>query len=112
MELLFRFLAGGILVSAFALCGNVLQPKNFAGLFGAAPSVALATLLLAVIYKDADYAAREAHSMIYGAAGFFAYACAVTWVMFHYKPPALAATLALLPIWAAVSFLLLSLAGA
>ena len=34
-------------VSLFAVAGDVLRPKSFAGLFGAAPSVALATLTLA-----------------------------------------------------------------
>jgi hypothetical protein len=39
MEYLFRLLAGGIVVSTFAVLGDVLRPKSFAGLFGAAPSV-------------------------------------------------------------------------
>src|ERR1700680_3152638 len=43
-ELLFRFLIGGTLVSTFALIGDLFKPKKFAGLFGAAPSIALATL--------------------------------------------------------------------
>jgi hypothetical protein len=30
-----RFLAGGLIVSAFAILGDVLRPKSFAGLFGA-----------------------------------------------------------------------------
>ena len=42
-EFLIRFLIGGAIVSAFAMIGDVLRPKSFAGLFGAAPSVALAT---------------------------------------------------------------------
>ena len=41
-----RFLAGGIAVSTFAALGDSLRPKSFAGLFGAAPSIALATLLI------------------------------------------------------------------
>jgi hypothetical protein len=41
-----RFLVGGIAVSAFAALGDSLRPKSFAGLFGAAPSIALATLLI------------------------------------------------------------------
>jgi len=36
-----RFLAGGIAASAFAALGDTLRPKSFAGLFGAAPSIAL-----------------------------------------------------------------------
>ncbi len=37
-EYLIRFFAGGLMVSAFAAVGDVLRPKSFAGLFGAAPS--------------------------------------------------------------------------
>ena len=44
LQYLFRFLMGGMIVSLFASLGDVLKPKSFAGLFGAAPSVALATL--------------------------------------------------------------------
>ena len=47
MEYVIRFLVGGLVVSLFAVAGDVLRPKSFAGLFGAAPSVALATLTLA-----------------------------------------------------------------
>jgi hypothetical protein len=47
LDYLLRFAAGGLIVSAFAVLGDVLRPKSFAGLFGAAPSVALATLSLA-----------------------------------------------------------------
>ena len=39
MELIFRFIVGGLVVSLFAVIGDVLKPKSFAGLFGAAPSV-------------------------------------------------------------------------
>jgi hypothetical protein len=39
-----RFLAGGIAVSAFATLGDTLRPKSFAGLFGAAPSIALSAI--------------------------------------------------------------------
>ena len=37
MEYLVRFLVGGIVVSAFAVLGDLLRPKSFAGLFGALP---------------------------------------------------------------------------
>ena len=37
-EYLVRFLVGGVVVSAFAMLGDILRPKSFAGLFGAAPS--------------------------------------------------------------------------
>jgi hypothetical protein len=43
LEYLLRFIAGGIAVSAFAAFGDAVRPKSFAGLFGAATSIALAT---------------------------------------------------------------------
>jgi hypothetical protein len=73
MEYLVRFLAGGILVSAFAVLGDVLRPKSLAGLFGAAPSVALATLTLALWKEGGDYVSIEGHSMIPGALALAAY---------------------------------------
>src|ERR1700735_4580706 len=68
-----RFLAGGIAVSAFAMLGDILRPKSFAGLFGAAPSIALATLLITLSHKGAPFAAVEGRSMILGAFAFAAY---------------------------------------
>lgn len=56
-QLIIRFLVGGAIVSAFALLGDVLHPKGFAGLFAAAPSVALATLTLTVASEGPGYAA-------------------------------------------------------
>jgi hypothetical protein len=61
-----RFLAGGIAVSAFATLGDALRPKSFAGLFGAAPSIALATLLITLSQNGAPFAAIEGRSMIGG----------------------------------------------
>ena len=43
-EYILRFIVGGAIVSAFATLGDMLRPKSFAELLGAAPSVALATL--------------------------------------------------------------------
>ena len=91
-ELISRFLIGGTLVSAFALVGDAVRPKSFAGLFGAAPSIALATLGLTVATEGRDYAAIEARSMIAGAIAFFIYALIVSKVMMRYKPPTLVAT--------------------
>lgn len=59
-EILLRALVGGAVVSAFAMLGDLLKPKSFAGLFGAAPSVALATLVLTVIKDGKGYASLEA----------------------------------------------------
>jgi hypothetical protein len=38
-EILLRIVIGGAVVSAFAILGDLLKPKSFAGIFGAAPSV-------------------------------------------------------------------------
>jgi Protein of unknown function (DUF3147) len=59
MEYAVRFLIGGAAVSAFALLGDILRPKSLAGLFGAAPSVALATLGIALIQHGSSYARRK-----------------------------------------------------
>jgi hypothetical protein len=103
-ELVLRFLIGGTLVSVFAFVGDLLRPKSFAGLFGAAPSVALASLSLTIAAKGNGYAAVEARSMIAGAIAFFVYASIVSKVMMRYRPPALAATVALMPVWLGVSY--------
>jgi uncharacterized membrane protein (GlpM family) len=69
-ELFIRFVVGGTVVSFFAALGD-LKPKSFAGLLGAAPSVALATLSLTVLKDGKAYAQTEARSMIVGAIAFF-----------------------------------------
>ncbi|MGB6935797.1 MAG: DUF3147 family protein, partial [Xanthobacteraceae bacterium] len=66
-DTLVRFLIGGIAVSFFAALADVLRPRSFAGLFGAAPSIALATLTLTVAQRGPSFAAEEGRSMIVGA---------------------------------------------
>jgi Protein of unknown function (DUF3147) len=102
-EFIFRFLIGGVIVSSFAMLGEILRPKSFAGLFGAAPSIALATIGLTIAHNGRDYAAIEARSMILGAIAFFCYASAASWILVRYKPHTLTATIALLPIWFGIS---------
>ena len=41
MDLLWRFLLGGAIVSLFALLGDVVRPKRFAGIFGGAVAAEL-----------------------------------------------------------------------
>ena len=60
------FFIGGAVVSVFAMLGDLLWPKSFAGLFGAAPSVALQTLGIAIHQHGAGYAAVHAGSMMAG----------------------------------------------
>ena len=103
-EWVIRFLIGGIVVSLFALLGDILRPRSFAGLFGAAPSVALATIGLTIARSGPQYAAIESRSMMFGAVGFLLYAICVSWVMARYKPATLVATTSLIPLWFVTSF--------
>src|SRR5262250_1642273 len=103
-QVLLRFLIGGVVVSLFAVLGDVLKPKSFAGLFGAAPSVALATLSLTILTDGKSPAATEARSMVAGGAAFLIYACVASRLMIRYRWHAtVAATLTLL-VWFGVSF--------
>ena len=105
-ELIARFLIGGVIVSLFAVLGEILRPKSFAGLFGAAPSIALATIGITIWAHGKAYAAVEARSMIFGAIAFLCYAASVSCILKRYKPPALTATVTLMPVWFVVSFAL------
>ncbi|HEY3731007.1 MAG TPA: DUF3147 family protein [Steroidobacteraceae bacterium] len=109
MELLIRVLIGGAIVSAFALAGDIFKPKSFAGLFAAAPSVALASLGLTILNDGAAYAAVEARSMAIAAVAFFFYARCCAYLMGTRHLTALSATLCSLPVWAAVSWALWAL---
>ena len=105
-ELIARFVIGGAIVSVFAAIAELCRPKSFAGLFGAAPSVALTTLGLAIAQHGHDYAAVEARSMIFGAIAFLIYAAAASWILMRYKTRALATTVGLLPLWLGASLAL------
>jgi len=98
-QFIFRFVAGGFIVSLFAALGDVLKPKSFAGLFGAAPSVAVATLGLAILTEGPLYAADEARSMIAGALAFFIYAIVCSRLMKKYRMHSTLATTASLALW-------------
>jgi len=102
-QILLRFIIGGMIVSAFAMIGDVLKPKSFAGLFGAAPSVALATLALTLVSDGPSYAATEARSMMVGAIAFFIYASLVSRMMMRYKIRAIVITLCSIPVWLGVA---------
>lgn len=90
-QLLIRFCLGGAIVSAFAVAGELFQPKRFAGMSAAAPSVALATLALTYFERGNPYVAVEGRSMLIGAVALLAY-CASTVV---------AAKARAVPIWLA-----------
>jgi hypothetical protein len=104
MEILLRFVIGGVVVSAFALIGDLLRPKSFAGLFGAAPSVALASLVLTFKQQAASYVAWEGRSMLFGAIAFLAYAYVTAQFLKRSHRSALLVAIAALPVWFVISF--------
>lgn len=91
-------------MSAFAVLGDLLSPRSFAGLLGAAPSVALATVALTLRQNGALYAAREAATMPMGAAAFLLYSACVAWALRRARLGALRATILFTPIWFLVAF--------
>ncbi len=105
-ELVARFVIGGTIVSLFAVIAEVCRPKSFAGLFGAAPSIALTTIGIAIAQHGTSYAAVEARSMILGAIGFLVYATVASYLLFRHEARALAVTLGLLPVWLGASLAL------
>ena len=92
------------MVSLFAVIADILRPKGFAGLFAAAPSVALATLGLTLASEGKLYAAIEARSMIAGAAAFLLYAISCVYFIGMRRSKAVPATFALLAVWAIAAF--------
>ncbi len=108
-EYTLRFFAGGLIVSAFAMLGDILRPKSFAGLFGAAPSVALATLGIAVVQHGAEYAAIQTRAMIAGAVALSCYSILVCQLLMRFRMRALPATLVAFGFWLAIALSLVSL---
>jgi hypothetical protein len=107
-EYIVRFIAGGLIVSAFAIFGDMLKPKSFAGLLGAAPPVALATLGIAVVRHGPQYAAAESWTMIYGAIALGCYSVVVCHLLMRFRFAALPATIISFAVWLAIAFGLLA----
>jgi hypothetical protein len=98
LELVIKFLLGGAIVSLFAITGELFKPKTFSGIFGAAPSVAIATLALAYGKHGCSQVALLARSMVFGALALCVYGaiCVVATRRTHWPVwvPATAAWLA------------------
>ena len=103
-EVVIRFVVGGLAVSAFAALGDVFRPKSFAGLFGAAPSIAIATLGIALFSKGADYVATEARSMVLGGAALGLYSVISCQLMKRFHLSGLTSTAVAALAWAAAAF--------
>jgi hypothetical protein len=105
-ELAIRFLLGGLVVTSFAAISEALKPKTFAGIFGAAPSVALASLFLSLRAHGAPYVSLEARSMMAGAVALLAYSAVSSVVVRRDDLSPWAATLLLWGLWLAIAFTL------
>ena len=102
-EAIVRFVVGGTCVCGFAFLADILKPKSFAGLFGAAPSIALATLLLTVGKQGPDYVATEERSMIGGSIAFLVYAWFVGILTMHFEVSAKLAAPLSLALWLVIA---------
>jgi uncharacterized membrane protein (GlpM family) len=98
-QILVRFVVGGAIVSLFALLGDLLRPKGFAGLFAAAPSVALASLTFAAVTQGHGYAALEARSMIAGEVAFVVYAVGCVYFLAIRRARSAPTAIGMLAIW-------------
>ena len=110
-EHVIRFLVGGLVVSAFAVLGDILRPKSFAGLFGAAPSVALPTLAIAVVQHGAPYASAQSSTMIVGAVALVFYGVIVCHLLMRARLRALPATALGTATWILAAFGLWAVVG-
>lgn len=102
-EIIYRFMVGGAIISGFSVLGGLFKQRSFAGLFAAAPSVALATLSLTLSREGAHFASIESRSMIAGAAGFLVYTCTVTLALARYSTKTFLTSSALLVLWVVTS---------
>jgi hypothetical protein len=76
IEVLLKALAGGLFVLAFAALAQMITPKRFAGVFSAAPSVALGSLVVTLGFSGAPDVGLAARGMIVGALAFIVYCLA------------------------------------
>jgi len=103
-ELAVRFAIGGLVVSLFAVAGEMFEPKTFAGLFGAAPSVGIATLTLAYLHEGRPYVAVSTRSMLIGCVGLLVYTAACVAATKRERIPVWLGTGLTWAAWGAVAF--------
>jgi hypothetical protein len=103
-DLLVRFVLGGAVVSAFAAIGELFEPKTFAGLFGAAPSVAVATLALTYAKHGPDATAISAWWMLVASAALLLYGSCCVWICRRRSIPVWLGATASWLVWAATSY--------
>ena len=100
-EVALKALAGAMFVLAFAALAQVLSPKRFTGVFSAAPSVALGSLVVTAAFSGIPDVALSARGMAVGAVAFTAY-CVAAVPLLH-RLGAWRGSLAALGVWGAVA---------
>jgi hypothetical protein len=96
-----KMLNGGIFVVAFSLVAEMLEPKRFAGLYSAAPSVALANLLVVLMVKGRADGLANLSGMIVGAFAMAAVCLFGIWLV--PRLGALKASVVMCTAWGAVA---------
>jgi hypothetical protein len=104
LELIFRFIIGGLVVCSFAVICEMVKPISLGGICGAAPSVALATLGLTFFSKGNSVASIEGRSMVAGAVALVLYSLTSQFLLPHRHANALVVTGATWLAWLAVAF--------
>jgi hypothetical protein len=105
-ELAIRFVLGGVIVSLFSLAGDLWKPKTFSGIFGASPSVALASLALTFGKQGPAVVSTLGRSMVVGSVALFVYAAACVGAVKHEKWP-----VSLSAVYAWVAWIVVAFAG-
>src|SRR3954447_11023915 len=95
---------GGLVVAAFAVLGDMLKPKRFAGIFGAAPAVALSTLALTYTQQGSGDVTIMGRSLMAGAVGFLVYSLVVSLMVDHIEWPSWLIAGVAWFVWFAVAF--------
>ncbi len=103
VDILLRALIGGVVVSVFALLGDIIKPTSLGGTTAAAPAIALASMGFMLHKEGPAYTALEARSMVAGAIAFLVYATAVSYIQMRRKPKALLSASVLLLVWFGVA---------
>ena len=103
-DLVIRFVLGAVVVSVFSAIGEAFEPKRFAGIFGAAPSVALPTLAMVFAVQGHESVAVEGRSMVIGGVAFVAYSLACIAMATRSSVPVWAGAVASWAAWAGFAF--------
>ncbi|HWE29362.1 MAG TPA: DUF3147 family protein [Polyangia bacterium] len=110
-ELALKFALGGFIVTSFAVIGELWRPKTFSGIFGAAPSVALSTLILAAAQRGPREVVVQTRAMIFGGIAFVAYCIVLAMAVRRLHLPAWLEAAAAWSVWLAIALTLWATLG-